>query len=180
MHALIFSELQAYTESTLGGGAWNKLLDEAGIPGALFAAHQDHPDATLTDLVRTATRLTSQTVPALLEDFGTFIAPHLLALYPDLIDPTWRTLDVLANTEHRVHSVVRARNPNARPPRLQVDRISKTEVVITYTSQRHLCPVAIGIAKGLAKHYDENASVSEPACMHRGALACKILVRVAS
>jgi len=78
-------------------------------------------------------------------DFGEFIAPDLMATYPRLIRPEWRTLDVLVNAEQTVHKVVRLRNPGARPPLLRCARTTPEEVVITYASPRRLCALARGL-----------------------------------
>jgi predicted hydrocarbon binding protein len=38
-----------------------------------------------------------------------------------------------------------------------------------------MCAFAIGIAKGLAKHYNETIEVSQTKCMHKGEPHCEIV-----
>jgi LytS/YehU family sensor histidine kinase len=65
--------------------------------------------------------------------------------------------------------------PGALPPRLQAQRVSPTVMRINYDSPRKLCAVARGIARGIAAHFNEQLSVSDEHCMHRGDRECVML-----
>jgi len=178
MHGIIHLELRKYVEARHGQTAWPKALAQAGIPATLeYVRVGDYPDRELTAIVAAVSRDTRAATEAILEDFGEFIAPDLMATYPRLIRPEWRTLDVLVNAEQTVHKVVRLRNPGARPPLLRCARTTPEEVVITYASPRRLCALARGIVSGIARHYGERVAITEPTCMHRGAEACTLVVR---
>jgi hypothetical protein len=178
MHGIIFSELRKYVDTTLGSGAWTATLADAGLANKLYLPIQEYPDSDVVALVSSASRTTGLAVPAILEDFGLFIAPALLGLYRTLVKPEWKTLDLLENTEQTIHSVVRARNPGAKPAELRAIRVAPDYVDLTYTSRRKLCPVAKGIVKGIAKHYGEKVTITEVECMHSGAAACRMDVRI--
>ncbi|MBW3630011.1 MAG: heme NO-binding domain-containing protein [Gemmatimonadetes bacterium] len=180
MHGIIFSELRKYVDTTLGSGAWTATLADAGLGNKLYLPIQDYPDSDVFALVSSASRTTGLEIPAILEDFGQFIAPALLGLYRTLVQPEWKTLDLLENTEQTIHSVVRARNPGAKPAELTAVRVAPDLVDLTYFSQRKLCPVAKGIVRGIAKHYGEAVTIDEVECMHTGADACRMEVRVAA
>jgi predicted hydrocarbon binding protein len=94
-----------------------------------------------------------------------------------VIHPNWKTLDVIEHTEDEIHRVVRLHNRDAHPPDLKCIRTSADEVIIHYSSQRKMCDVAKGIAKGLAKFYEESISVSESTCMLKGDPTCTIMIR---
>ena len=178
MHGIIHLELKRFLETRLGSVVWLKLLEQAGVSTTLPYVHLGpYPDEELGAIVAAAARATATSVEAVLEDFGEFIAPSLIATYRRLIRPEWRTLDVLANTEQTIHEVVRLRNPGARPPLLRCARPTPDEVIITYSSLRRLCTLARGIIKGIAGHYGERVEITEATCMHRGAAACILSVR---
>lgn len=176
MHGTILAELQKYVVTKLGADAWTNLKREAGVTTGEYDPFQIYPDAEVTNLVTTASRLTQIPVPTLLEDFGLFIAPDLLEMYWAVVQPEWRTLDVLEHTETAIHEVVRISQKGATPPYLAAERRSDNEVIINYTSARKLCPVAKGIIRGIAKHYDEDVAITEPSCMLRGDAACTLHV----
>ena len=177
MHGIIFSELQKYVETKHSPEVWKTLLKEAGIGNRLYLAFQTYPDAEATALVTSASKLTGKPTSVILEDFGEFIAPDLLNLYRALVDPGWKTLDFLEHTEENIHRVVRLKNPGDEPPELKVSRVAPNEVIITYTSERKMCGVAKGIARGVARHYHETITLTESTCMLRGHSRCSISVK---
>ena len=98
-------------------------------------------------------------------------------MYRTLVRPEWKTLELLENVEHTIHSVVRARYPGAVPAQIACVRIGPNEAVLTYTSARRMCPVAKGIVKGLGTAFQQ-VSIDEASCMQRGSPACRMTIRV--
>jgi predicted hydrocarbon binding protein len=176
MHGIIFGELKKLVDSRLGGDAWRTVLQEVGLGSVIYMPVGEYPDAHAVAIIGMIAQKTGKEVKVVLEEFGEFIAPHLLALYRHMVKPEWKTLDLLENTEQTIHRVVRLRNAGAKPPELKTDR-EKNEVLITYTSTRKMCGVAIGIVRGLARHYQEEIDIEEISCMSMGSNACRILVR---
>jgi Haem-NO-binding len=174
MHGIIFNELRKYANARLGVGGWDNLLAKSHLTGKTYLASQSYPDEEVAALVSSASSITGLEATMLLEDFGEFIAPDLLAMFRSLVRSEWRTLDVLENTEETIHKVVRIQYADAVPPYLRSQRVSPTHVQIHYTSPRRLCFIAKGIIKGVAKEYGEIVSIREPQCMHRGSAKCII------
>lgn len=177
MHGKIFVELKKFVDSKYGPDTWGKLLADAGLGGKVYLPVTDYPDREIVSIVTTASTATGLSATVLLEDFGEFIAPALLSMYHSLIDSNWKTLDIIENTENSIHTVVRVKNPGAAPPKLQATRTGPDEVKLVYTSARKMCAVARGIAKGLARHFNEEISITETTCMNRGASKCEIIFR---
>jgi hypothetical protein len=178
MHGLIFAEVKKYVTTKLGDGAWNALVEKAHQEPGLYLALQTYPDEKMVELLTTASGITGLSVAAILEDFGSFIIPDLIGMYEALIQPEWRTLDFIEHTEESIHSVVRIKQHGAEPPVLQCQRVSPTELILTYRSRRRLCALAKGMAQGLATHYGEQLTVAERTCMHRGDACCTIAFTV--
>jgi hypothetical protein len=127
-------------------------------------------------LVDAASRHFNLPAEAVLEAFGEFVAPELIRLYGRLIEPEWKTLDLIENTEKLIHTAVRVGNPDARPPVLNCVRSTRDELQIVYSSDRQLCGIAKGIVKGVARHYGETVHIAEDACMLRGDPFCALQV----
>jgi hypothetical protein len=178
MHGIILSELQRYGRGKLGVTGWQKLLAEAGLSGRNYMVNAAYPDREIAALVSGAVRVTGLPRATLLEDFGRFIAPTLMMVYKSLLDPGWKTLDLIEHTEESIHTVLRARDDAAEPPHLSVRRDGPRVAVLTYRSHRRLCAVAKGIAHGVAAHYGERLSITEEACMAGGAPACTLRLQV--
>ncbi len=180
MHGIIHAELKKYVVARLGAAAWNTLVEDAGLTGRIFQPNKAYDDADATALVSAASRSTGLEADAILQDFGEFLAPDLLMMYRTHIKPGWRTLDLLDATESTIHRVVRASDPTAKPPELDVKRAGRDRVTIRYTSPRKMCGVAKGIVRGAAKHFGDTVEIHEPRCMHRGDSACEIEVTLYS
>jgi heme-NO-binding protein len=179
MHGIVFAELKRYVVTNLGADTWNALLDKAGMPGTTFLPGKVYDDGQAMKLVATASEMTGKPAGDILESFGEFIAPDLLNMYGAQVNPAWKTLELLEHTEEVIHRMVRMRSPGAAPPELRVERVGPDEVVVHYTSKRHMCSLAKGIARGLGAHYGQALVMREPACMLKGDAACRIHVKVA-
>lgn len=177
MHGIIFAELRNYAETRHGKGTWDKLLKSAALENKVYLPVREYPDAEVVALVAAASMMTGLPVAEVLEDFGEFIAPALIRMFGHLLWPEWKTIDVIDNTEGTIHHVVRVKNPGAKPPELQTVRHGEDEVTLVYTSPRQMCALAIGIGKGLAKHFKEKIAVTQSMCMHKGASKCEIVFR---
>jgi hypothetical protein len=176
MHGIIFGELKKLVDTKLGGDTWRELFKDTGLGPKVYMPVTEYPDEEAVALIGAIARRTGKAPRTIMEEFGEFIAPDLLALYRHMVKPEWRTLELLENTEQTIHRVVRLRNPGARPPELRTDR-EGDEVLITYSSARRMCGVAVGIVRGLAVHYGEKMEIKELSCMLDDASACRILVK---
>lgn len=178
MHGIILVELHQYVKQRLGKAAWGEILKAAGLDNRVYFALDTYPDAEVAPLATAIAQRMGLELPLLLEEFGEFITPDLLRMYGSLLNPEWRTLDVIENTEVTIHRVVRMRERNARPPELVCKRRNPGHVIVTYRSERRLCAIAKGIARGLARHFNEAIEIQELFCMLHAASACEIHVRV--
>ncbi len=178
MHGIIHGELKKYVVSKMGADTWNALVEKAGLQGRHHDPTKAYPDEDALALVGAAVEMTGLEANAILEDFGAFLAPDLLGLYATYVNPQWRTLDLLEHTESTIHRVVRASEPSATPPRLDVKRIARDRALLHYRSERKMCAVAKGIIRGAAEHFGESIQIREPRCMHAGDAACEIEVSV--
>jgi tRNA A-37 threonylcarbamoyl transferase component Bud32 len=181
MHGLILLQLQRFVQKRGNVRAWQNLLREAQLSAKSYSPARVYPDAEALALVGAASRLLNLPVGAVLEAFGEFLAPELIRLYTKLVDPEWKTLDLIEHTERLIHAAVRVGNPGAAPPVLDCVRGSPDEIQIVYSSGRQLCGIAKGIVKGVARYYGETVRITEDACMRRGDPFCALqIVRVAA
>src|SRR5262249_37775038 len=162
-------ELKKFADERLGVHGWDQLLARSRLGPRLYLPTQEYPDDQAARLIDAAAAATGLAAKAIMEDFRAFIVPDLLRVYGALLDPSWRTLDGVENTEPMIHRVVRLRDASARPPELHVQRPTPDRVVITYRSHRRMCGVARGIVRGLATHFGETIALEEPSCMLLGA-----------
>lgn len=160
MHGIIFSELNKYVEHRLGAGAWEELLNKSQLKGHKFFPVTTYPDRELESIIAAICEKTGTTRDEVLEGFGGFIVPDLLRIYASLLNPNWKTLDLLENTETTMHRAVRYGDKQAQPPALVCERISPNLIKILYSSKRHMASFGIGIIKGIAEYFKEKIDIS--------------------
>jgi len=95
-----------------------------------------------------------------------------LTLYQHVIDPKWSSLDMLQHTASVIHSAVQVQLPGVSPPSLEVERSSVHEAIVRYRSSRMLCPLFVGILRGMSLAFGETLHISETACSRRGSPCC--------
>jgi heme-NO-binding protein len=177
MHGSLLHGFKEFVRAQHGQASWDAIVARTGA-GGWYLATEIYPDEELASLIRTTAAHLRCPVSVLLEEFGEALVPTLMSLYQAFVDPHWRTLDLLSNTENVIHRTVRLRDPRAHPPHLRPRRVSDREVHIIYASQRGLCAVAIGICRGIAAYYSESITIEQPECMQRAASACRLIVRL--
>src|SRR5258706_864318 len=178
MHGVIFTELRKLRAATVEKQAWEQAHDRAGLPQVPYLPIATYDNETLLALMRALSDITGATVTALLDEFGSAIAPDLLT-YPGIhLQPHWRTIAVLEHVESIIHKTVRRADPNANPPHLRVKRGSFDRIYVHYDSPLKLCALGKGIIRGIARHFEEEIVIIEETCMILGDLECKINVRL--
>jgi len=183
VHGLIFFYIRKFAESlpkglTPAAGAGSgqtSVVRQAGH----YLPSGSYPDADAVALLQAVADATGEPLGETVTRFGEFLAPHLVKVAGPLVDPAWRTLDLVEHTEQLIHAMVRVEKPGAEPPVLEAVRIGPEELHLVYSSRRRLCLLASGLVRGLARHFGETVEIDEPGCMLRGDPFCTFVIRVA-
>ena len=175
MHGIVFAELQKFVTSKLAHDGWKKVAEKAGLAHKVYLAAGQYPDSEIVSLVTAASAITGQEPFQIVEAFGEFLVPSLMKMYGHLLKPNWKSLDVIEHTEATVHTVVRSSDKDAKPPNLRARRAGPDTVILVYDSPRKMCALAMGIGKGLARHFRETLATEQTQCMLKGAATCEIV-----
>lgn len=177
MHGIIFFYLQKFADVAASGStSWKGIRSTVTTTASKFLPSGTYPDADAVAILTSIADATGRPLPSILEEFGQFLAPHLLKVAGTVVDPAWRTLDLLENTEAIIHTMIRKSTPGATPPVLETVRQSPDELHLVYNSARRLCPLAIGLMRGIAAHYGETIRIDEPSCLLRGDPFCSFVI----
>lgn len=172
MHGLIFTAFRQYCWTRLdehSGEIWR------GLPS--YVMTEAYPDEDFDALVARAVEASGRTRREILHDFGRFTGFWVFrVMRSDYYEQSGNTRRFLLDVESRIHETVRDSTPNAAPPRLHVVPLGDEGVSIAYTSERKLCELVEGLVLGVAEYYREAVSIEQPLCMHRGDVACSVLV----
>ncbi len=177
MHGLIFFYLQKFADvAAAGSTSWKGVRSSVTTSTSKFLPSGTYPDSDAVAILSSIADTTGRPLPAILEEFGQFLAPHLVKVASPVVDPAWRTLDLIEHTEAIIHTMVRTTTPGAAPPVLETVRQSPDELHLVYSSARRLCPLAVGLMRGIAAHYGETIRIEEPSCSLRGDPFCSFVI----
>ena len=172
MHGLIFTAFRQYSWTRVEAGSEEIWRD---LPNYVMTA--SYPDEDFETLIARAVEVTGRSRREILVDFGRFTGLWVFrVMRGDYYQESANTRRFLLNVEARIHETVRESTPLAAPPRLRVAPLGDDGVSISYTSERKLCELLEGLVMGVADYYGENVSIEQPVCMHRGDIACSVLV----
>src|SRR3989338_8673692 len=99
MHGIIIFELKKFVNEKFGAEAWQSILENAGQANKIFVLTETYPDEDVIKIVVSASKAANMDMQQVLHDFGYFIAADLLKVYKSLVNPSWKTIDLLENTE---------------------------------------------------------------------------------
>ncbi len=169
MHGTIFTLLKRYVQTQYDHSTWVNLLEASGLSATDFNHKDVYPDEHMYRLVGQAATMTGLSADELHEKFGEYLVPDLMYMYQKLVNPEWTTLDMIEHTEATMHKQVRAEHSGNMPPVLNVTRLSPDELFIDYVSARRMGALAVGIVRGLARHYNETDQIEvEPTTSENG------------
>lgn len=175
MHGIIFASFNDFLRDLGGAEAVAEVFR-----GETYSMVDAHPDEAFSQLLMRAAAHTGIEPDELARRFGSFTGEHMFPrLYPAFYELAPTTCGFLLGVEDRIHELVRATIPNARPPSLVVAARGTGGVEITYDSPRRLCDLLEGLVHGTARHYGERIRVEETACARHGAAACSFVVEPA-
>jgi predicted hydrocarbon binding protein len=172
VHGLIFSSLRDYSVERLGAETATELWEDR-----LFGPTETYDDEWFVAQLERLVAATDDQPDEILRDFGSFAARTTFAeLYPAYYEENEDTFAFLLGVEEQIHELVRATIVGAYPPTLHVQPLGDVGVLISYTSERQLCPLLEGLVLGTAEHYGDTVVVEEIQCMRRGDPGCAFTV----
>ncbi len=175
MHGVVFTSFRDYVTSAHGPQFARAVLDAEPV----YLLSETYDDARLVALIERTAERSGRTVDEETHDFGVFTAQTTFSrLYPAFFSVASGARDFLLTVETRIHELVRATIPHARPPQLHVDEAGPDAVDIHYTSPRRLCVLLRGLAEGTARAFGETTEIEETTCMRKGDDACRFRIRL--
>ena len=178
MKGIIFNLVEEAVTARHGEDTWDRVLDEAGVAGA-YTSLEMYPDEELLALVGAGSRLLDTDTGTLTQWLGHEALSGLAQRYPQFFETHASTRSFLLTLNDVIHPEVRKLHPNADPPDFGFDEGDDGALVLTYSSRRRLCDLAVGMIDGAATHYGETSHLTHDVCMKDGADACVFQVSFA-
>ncbi len=182
MHGLFFFFIQKFAESRAASASAeaSRTLQSRIERSATYLPDGSCPDEEAAGLFEAVSTTLAEPLDQTYAQFGEYVAPHLMRVAGPLVDPSWRTLDVVEHADELIRSMAHEQQVYSDPPTHEAVRIGPSEIHLIYCSRRKMCAVAAGIMRGVAKHFGEELTIEESACMHHGHPFCSFVVRCVS
>lgn len=162
MKGVIAKCLAELVTEKFGQDKWEKALEMAGLPkDTTFLSTQDIDDSAVLKVVESVCKVLNITIQQAADAFGDYwvneFAPKMYSAYYMGVNSAKEFLLKMDS----VHEASTKRIPNARPPRFDYRWENDKTLIMTYKSHRNLIDFAIGLIKGVGKHYNENLTVTK-------------------
>ncbi len=158
MHTAIHKDLKTYFVEEHSQAAYERILEGAGFTDEYFSSKEYFNDADLEAVLGEAEKQLSMTRNEVLTANGKRAAHGLFEAVKPMIEPEWKTLDLVEAVEGRMHKYSRE-ELGAFPPVLKTERVSKDELIVRSKSHRNMWALAVGFIQGFAQVYGENVTV---------------------
>ena len=174
MHGIVHKALEEHVDENVEGVDWDGISDRAGLEPKLYLPVSHYPDEEVTAVFEALASSTGSDEASVQRAFGRHLAPELLSTFKAHVRDDWATREVLLALEI-VYERVGAQNDETDLPDVSTGQ-EGDDVVVTYRSERELCPLAEGIVLGIADHYGDDVELDQPACTRDGADHCTLSV----
>lgn len=181
MHGLIFVTWEKFLLERFGNtvlGAYREAI--GGTEASVALVSRIYDDEVLLKGVVAVTKVTGRPTNILLREYGRYFTNNSLTsrLCTYLLTRINNSRDLLLMMR-TAHAQMRRTDETMVPPVFKYQALSDNpnELLLTYDSHRHLCPVLYGCIEGAADRFGEKVSIIERTCMQQGANVCLMEVR---
>jgi hypothetical protein len=160
MLGLVFTELLEMVEAKHSLAMVDALIAEVSpASGGAYTSVGTYPAEELGALVGAYAKHTGQSPVEVLQSFGEHLVGPFARRYPALFTRSRGTIDFLESVDAYIHLEVRKLYPAAELPTFQITREGDASLTMHYRSRRALGDLAVGIMRGVARHYGETITI---------------------
>ncbi len=121
----------------------------------------DYDDKLAVSLINSTCKVLNLSIEQAASAFGEYWMNHYAStIYSSFISNLKSSKELLLELDN-IHKAVTLNVPNSRPPRFSYEWENEDTVVMTYISKRNLIDLFVGLAKGVAKYYNEDLKITK-------------------
>lgn len=167
MKGMIFTELVEFVEEKFGFEVADGMLEASLLSDkGSYTQAANYPFEELVAVVSRLAEITQIPMGDLIETYGRHLFGRIVGLYPPMVAQFSSSLPFIAQVDTFIHPQVKKLYPDADLPSFQVVSLSDDELVIDYTSNKPLMPLARGLMFGAADHFGEKIEIVEDNTLH--------------
>lgn len=162
MKGVIADAIACMVTEKFGRDTWRKILEEAGFRKfTTFLATQNVEEKDLQRLLETLCRVLGIDKQQAADAFGEYwVSCYAQRVYPAHFLGCRDARSFILKLDS-IHAKATEELEGARPPRFSYRWEGKNELVIEYRSPRGMIDFAVGLLKGVGKHFGEELKVTK-------------------
>ncbi len=161
MKGIVFTEFLKMVDEKISPETTEKIIDKANLPsGGAYTAVGTYDHMEMVSLLVALSQETGTPVPQLLHTFGRHLLGVFSKKFPSFFDAHKDPLSFLECVDGYVHVEVRKLYPDAQLPRFFCRRLSPTQLLMDYASERHLADLAHGLIEATMEHYSRPGTIA--------------------
>ena len=162
MYGLVNKAVEGLVTRDFGKDVWDRVRKRAELPDEPFLAMHQYDDSLTYSLVEAAAAELEADPAELLEAFGVYWVMYVATEgYGSMLEANGDNLVDLFQSLDDMHARIALSMPQLRPPSFTFEETGERCGVLIYSSERPgLCPMVLGLVKGLAKRLDLEVEVS--------------------
>jgi hypothetical protein len=170
MKGRVFTELFAHVEQKYSADMVDDIIDAAQLPhDGSYTSTGSYPFQEMVALISALTTATGQSLPTVLESFGTHCFESWVSYAPQFFSKSRDLFDILEGIDNFHEVEVRKLYPDAELPSFVPEARTEKVLLLGYHSCKPLAPLALGVIRGAAAHVGQTVALSfEPASGPRG------------
>lgn len=162
MKGIIFTELMEMVETGHGLEIADKLLSHPKLStGGVYIATGTYPVEDLEILLGTLQEILGADRDTLLKLFSGHLFQTFEKKYAGLLEGYSDTFGLLKMIEGHIHVEVKKLYPDAELPEFEVESETQDQLVLIYTSSRHMGALAEGLMEAAARHFQETFDIQK-------------------
>lgn len=179
MKGMIFTELVEFVEEKFGFDIADAMLEASLLENkGAYTQAANYPFEELVAIVTRLAEITGNPAGDLIEVYGRHLFGRIVGLYPPMIAHFSSSLPFIAKVDTFIHPEVKKLYPDADLPSFNVISLSDHELIIDYTSNKPLMPLARGLMLGAADHFGETIEIIEDDTIHDAGQLARFTVRL--
>lgn len=178
MKGVVFVALAEMMQNNYGHRTWNDILEKSQLESqGIYTVAETYKDEEAIKLLQVISVKLNKSSDDVLKLFGFFLFFYFSKHYPHFFHAK-KFSDFLLSVDEIIHTEIKKISPSSNPPQIKATIINDHNINVSYSSNRKLCSLAIGLIKGAAKMYGHSVVVEHLQCMHDGHQKCELLLKI--
>ncbi len=160
MKGIVFTEFIEMVEDQFGYDVAGKIIENSKLDsGGVYTSIGTYDHGEMVSLLSELSRISGISVSDLLRVYGEHLFSRFGKLYSAFFEGVDNAFTFLESIDQYIHKEVLKLYPDAELPSFRTTRVSDSELIMFYESERQMADFAYGLIIGCLKHFGEIANV---------------------